>query len=199
MSKISGAKWEKMDDCVLLSQLALVFSNLKQNKTLDNTTKSLDAFYSLGEGKHIGSYDQEVLNYIESRLLPAVRAITGSFSTPKKISKREFWAFATLHREIFLSNKTSSFSDLDLFNYAAATLYKFDKASRADMSNDEKKLSSSKFIKNNYFHYQTRNVLTNPSMTDFREKFIVSYNGDIEILLEQVDKFVKPEEKLAAK
>ena len=67
------------------------------------------------------------------------------------------------------------------------------------MSNDEKKLSSSKFIKNNYFHYQTRNVLTNPSMTDFREKFIVSYNGDIEILVEQVDEFVKPEEKLAAK
>ena len=199
MSKVSGAKWENMDDCVLLAQLALVFSNLKQNKALDNASKSLNAFYYKGEEKDISSYDQEVLDYIESRLLPALRAVIGSFTTSRKISKREMWAFATLHREIFLSDKVPSFSDLDLFNYAAVNLYEFDKASRADMSNDEKKLSSSNFSKSDYFHYSTRHLQYNNTMVPFRKKFIDSYNGDIKVLLEQVKEFAKPEERLAAK
>ena len=196
-SQVSGAKYDRMDDCVLIARIALMLTGYHGNQSMATTNIALDDYYKLSDES---KYDSTVLNYISTELLPALKFIAASHKKNRnsKIKTRDLFGFVLIHNA--LSNyKPGHFINPDaLYSWCKETIEDLDIQYTRKYIKDERKYGRNNISKINYFHYLTRNIQRHESVKTFREHIFSSFKENLDMLIDRLEEkdFHASEEEL---
>lgn len=182
-NQVQGAKYDRMDDCVLIARIALMLTGFSNKQSMATSNADLDRYYNLCEESE---YNSNVLNYISSQLLPALKIVASSHKSNKnsKLKTRDLFAFVFIHSALSEHKPGHSISPDVLYSWCKETIENLDIQSTTQYVENERDLGRENISKHNYFHFATRNIQPHEHAKFFREAIFSSFGDQLDTLLD---------------
>ena len=197
--QISGAKYERMDDCVLISRVACMISGIKNNSELSNDSKGLNDFYQAGINNP-NFYCEEALSYITEEFMPSLKIVASSHKNNynSKMKTRDLFGFMIIHMMLSEFGKEHSIRDEFLYDFCKELIASLDSASQSKMVADEEEYGRDNLTMIEYFHYSTRAVRDHSRFKHFISEILGLFDSDFDKLIEQLETLQSEQEQLVA-
>ena len=185
-NQVQGVKYDRMDDCVLIARIALMLTGLHNKESMATANADLDRYYNLSEEDE---YDSNVLNYISTELLPALKIVASSHKNNKnsKIKTRNLFAFVFVHAALAEHKPGHSISPDALYSWCKETIEDLDIKHTTKYVKDERRLGRDNISKNDYFHIATRNIQPHEQAKTFRKHIFSSFKNNLDNLVERLE------------
>ena len=198
--QIVGVKYERMEDCALITRMAIMITGLKENKETANDRSALNKFYNSGINDP-DYYNDDVLSYISKELLPSLRLVARDHKSNynSKMRTRAIFGFMVIHMFLSESNREHNIRAEFLFDYCKDLIGKLDSSSQSKMLKDEERLGRNNLQPSDYFHEYTNSVMTSAKFDSFVSGLLNSFDEDFEKLIDEIETLQSERESVAAK
>jgi len=184
--QISGASRGRMDDCVVISRIAKMVTEMTNESNPDTSCSSLTKFYKDGVGND-DYYNTDSLSYISNNFFTSLRTVARAHKNHhnSKIKTRFLFAYLIVHWSLNNAIKEHSINDEELFSFVQQIVTKLDSESNKQFVEDEE--NGTMESKSNYFHSYTNTVLDPARFSLFRDKICGSFGNNYDRLVSTIE------------